>query len=142
MYYLSACNRGNKQHEKQRCYKESKSLIFFFFFWCHQTWPNVSFKSLSFSIYGRLFLVEKWRTLERARRYANKMLLNLDCQDSFLFRRIIWEKFLLPLSAKRYDRNFKCSLFWIYYFLLCHFLMSWSLQDWKHINRYIFHYFL
>ena len=31
------------------------------------------------------FLVAKWETLERARRYYCKNLLNLDCQDSFCF---------------------------------------------------------
>ena len=31
------------------------------------------------------FLVEKWGTLERARRYVCKNLLNLDCLDSIRF---------------------------------------------------------
>ena len=30
-------------------------------------------------------LVQKWRTLERARRHVSKNLLNLDCQDSIRF---------------------------------------------------------
>ena len=31
------------------------------------------------------FLVEKWGTLERARRYVCKNLLNLDCENSIRF---------------------------------------------------------
>ena len=31
------------------------------------------------------FLAEKWRTIERARRYVCKNLLNLDSQDSIRF---------------------------------------------------------
>ena len=31
------------------------------------------------------FLVERWGTLERPRRYAYKKLSNLDCQDSIRF---------------------------------------------------------
>ena len=31
------------------------------------------------------FLVEKWGTIERAKRYACRNLLNLDCQDSIRF---------------------------------------------------------
>ena len=31
------------------------------------------------------FSVEKWRTLERARRHVSKNLLNLNCQDSIRF---------------------------------------------------------
>ena len=31
------------------------------------------------------FLVEKWGTLERERKYVYKNVLNLDCQDSIRF---------------------------------------------------------
>ena len=62
------------------------------------------------------FLAEKWGTLERARRYIYKNLLNLDCHDSIRFgvyqvafkSIIIWGEFSFPFSAKCFDRNFKC----------------------------------
>ena len=39
-------------------------------------------KFVIFSIIIDSFLVEKWRTLERARRYVFKNVLNLDYRDS------------------------------------------------------------
>ena len=64
----------------------------------------------------RFFLVEKWWTLGRWRRYNCKNLFNLDYQDSICFAiyqaaskwRIIYEEF--NFSTKCFDRNFK-SLF-------------------------------
>ena len=37
------------------------------------------------SIFTDQFLAGKWRTIERARRYVYKNLLNLDSQDSIRF---------------------------------------------------------
>ena len=42
-------------------------------------------KFVIFNMITDSFLVEKWGTLERARRYVWKNLLNLDCQDSVRF---------------------------------------------------------
>ena len=64
------------KYKKQMCYKENKSL----FFWRYEKWPNFSFKSLSiFDMVTDPISVEKWGTLERARRYVCKNLLNLNC---------------------------------------------------------------
>ena len=41
--------------------------------------------SFIFNLITDSFLVEKWRILERARRYVWKSVLNLDCQDSIRF---------------------------------------------------------
>ena len=38
-----------------------------------------------FQHFTDFFLVEKWGTLERARKYVFKNLLNLDCQGSIRF---------------------------------------------------------
>ena len=62
-----------------------------------------------------LFLVEKWGTLERAKRYVYKNLLNLNCQDSICFgifkllknKESFGKSFSFPFSAKYFDRNFK-----------------------------------
>ena len=95
--------RLNK-YKKQICHKENKS-----FFLIYEKWPNCSFRSLLFLIYPQIFfLAEKWRTIERARRYVCKNLLNLDSQDSIRFGicqvaykwRIIWEEFLPPIICK------------------------------------------
>ena len=67
-------------------------------------------KFVIFNMITTPFLVEKWGTLERARRYVCKNLLNLDCQDSIRFNiyqvankgRIIWEEFLLPIFCKTF----------------------------------------
>ena len=48
----------------------------------------VKFSLQRFVIFNTItdsFLVEKWGTLERARRYVCKNLLNLDCLDSIRF---------------------------------------------------------
>ena len=94
--------------------KENKSL-----FSCrHEKWPNFSFRGLSFSVWSQIpFLVEKWETLEDARRSAKtnwiyiirivfvlafiKLLIN---EESF------GKSFSFPFSAKYFDRNFKCLL--------------------------------
>ena len=83
------------------------------------------------------FLVEKLGTLEHARRYVCKNVLNLNCQDSicFAFLKLFknaesFEKsFSFPFPAKYFDRKFK-------YFLLIfgHFLMSWSLKIQNSLN--------
>ena len=65
-------------------------------------------KFVIFNIITGFFLLEKRVTLERARRYVWKNLLNLDCQDSIRFGifqvaykwRIIWEEFLYPILCK------------------------------------------
>ena len=63
------------------------------------------------------FLVEKWGTLERARRYVWKNLSNLDCQDSIRFNiyqvaneESFGKSFSFSFSAKYFDRNFQCLL--------------------------------
>ena len=48
----------------------------------------VKFSLQRFVIFNTItdsFLVEKWGTLERARRYVCKNLLNLDCENSIRF---------------------------------------------------------
>ena len=37
------------------------------------------------NIFTDSFLAEKWRAIERARRYVSKNLINLDSQDSIRF---------------------------------------------------------
>ena len=63
------------------CYPENKSLFF-------GVMKMAKFFLRKFSIFIMItdsFLAEKWGTLERARSYVCKNLLNLDCQVSILF---------------------------------------------------------
>ena len=62
-------------------HEENKSL-FFDVLKNGQIFPS---KVYHFLYDKRLFLVEKWGTLERARRYVCKNLSNLDRQDSIRF---------------------------------------------------------
>ena len=137
MYYLSACNRGlfkswycyvlflpfkkfSKYYEKyswlqnsmltnirNKCVLRKINLYFL------TLWKMAKLFLQKFVIFNMItnpFLVEKWGTLERARRYVCKNLLNLDCQDSVCFNiyqvankgRIIWEEFLLPIFCKTF----------------------------------------
>ena len=75
-------------------------------------------KFVTFNMITDSLLVEKWGTLERARRYVCKNLLNVDCQDSIcsaffkLFKNeeSFGKSFSFPFSAKCFERNFKCFL--------------------------------
>ena len=53
------------------------------------------------------------------------------------FEELFGKGFSFPFSAKCFDRNFRC-------FLSCtlHFLNVMKFKDSRHIQRYIFHYFL
>ena len=87
-----------------------------YIFWCHKNGQIFSSKVCHFQYITDSFLVEKWGTLERARRYIWKNLVDLDCQDSIrfgIFKLLIIEKsqgksFSFPFSAKCFDRNFRC----------------------------------
>ena len=89
-------------------------------------------------------LVEKWGTLEHARRCPCKNLLNVDCQDSICFtffklfknEHSFGKSFSFPFSEKCFDRDFKC-------FLSCTlpFLNIIKFEDSKDMKRHIFHYF-
>ena len=62
-------------------YKESKSLFF-------NVMKNSQIFLQKFDIFNMItdsFLVEKWGTLEPARKHVCKNLLNLDCQGSIRF---------------------------------------------------------
>ena len=137
MYYLSACNRGlfkscycyvlflpfkkfSKYYEKYSWFQNSmltnirnkcvlrKINLYFLTLW--KMAKLFLQKFVIFNMITNPFLVEKWGTLERARRYVCKNLLNLDCQDSIRFNiyqvankgRIIWEEFLLPIFCKTF----------------------------------------
>ena len=63
------------------CYRENKSLFFDIIKNGH-IFPS---KVFLFNKITDSFLVEKWGTLECARRYVCKNLLNLDFQDSICF---------------------------------------------------------
>ena len=77
------------------------------------------------------FLVKKWGTLEHARRYVCKNLLNLDCQDSiwFAFFKLLknevsfGKSFSFPFSARYFEKISNVS-----YLVFCRFLMSWMLK--------------
>ena len=67
-------------------YKEIKSLFL-------TSWKMVKFSLQKFDIFNMItdsFLIEKWGTLELARRHVCKNLLNLDCQDRSLINRVPW----------------------------------------------------
>ena len=66
------------KYKKQMCYKEN---LFFFL----TSWKMAKFFLQKFVIFNTIvdsFLEEKQGTVELARRYVCKNLLNLDCQDS------------------------------------------------------------
>ena len=138
MYYLSACNRGLfesyycyvlflpfkkslrhyekyfqfhlyiflkknflvNNYKKQMCYKEKISLLL-------KAWKMAVF-FLHFQYITDSFLVEKWETLERARRYVWKSLSNLDCLDGICFAffklfkngELFGESFSFPIFCK------------------------------------------
>ena len=77
LYILEKSFLVNK-YKNQMCYKENKSL-FFDVMKKGQIFPG---NVCHFQYDYRFFLVEKWGTLERARRYTCRNLLNLDCLDS------------------------------------------------------------
>ena len=89
--------------------------------------PRFPRKYFIFNSITDSFLVEKWGTLERARRYVCKNVLNLNCQDSICFAFLklfknaesFEESFSFPFSTKCFDRKFKCFLL-----IFGHFLMS------------------
>ena len=103
--------------------------------------------------YHFTILVEKQGTLERARRYVCKNLLNLDYQDSIRYDisqvtykwRITWKElflspshFLQNVLIKTSDVCFKKLLNFLS--CICHFLISRSLDNSEHIKRYILLY--
>ena len=100
-------------------------------------------KFVIFSIITDSFLVEKWGTLEHARRYVCKNVLSFDWQDSICFtffklfknQESFGKSFSFSFSA-RFDRNFRC-------FLCCTmpFLNIMKFEDSRHIKRYIFYDF-
>ena len=64
------------------CYMENKSL----FFRRHEKRPNFFLQMFfMFNMITDSFLVKKWEAVERARRYACRNLLNLDCEGSIRF---------------------------------------------------------
>ena len=83
-----------------------------------------------------IFRKGKGGTLAVAKRYKWQNLLNLGCQDSIYFGenhlgRVFFSHFLECVPC--FNKNF-----WIFYLVLCHFLMSWSLEDLKYILKNIF----
>ena len=80
MFYF--CYLKNAYILFEICYKKNKSL----FFWRHEKWLIFSFKYfVIFNMITDPFLVKKLGTLERAKRYVWKRLLDLDCQGSISF---------------------------------------------------------
>ena len=68
------------------CYKENKTLsLYIYFFDVMKNGHIFPLKVSHFQHFTDSFLVEKWGTLERARKYVFKNLLNLDCQGSIRF---------------------------------------------------------
>ena len=132
MYYLYAYNRGliriilqilwkqflipslyifektilvNK-YKKQTYYKKYKSILDVM-----KNGPNLSFQSLSFSIWWQAFFSSEMGNIRTC-----KNLQNLDCQDSnyLVFFKLLkneqsfGKSFSFPSSPKCFDRNFKC----------------------------------
>ena len=95
----------------------------FFFF---TSWKMATFFLQKFVIFNTIpdsFLVEKWGTLERARRYLCKYLLNLDFQDSicFAFFKLLkneesFGEFFFPIFCKLF--GWKLQLFLILSFAI------------------------
>ena len=98
------------------------------------------------------FLVKKGGTLEHARKYVYKnfifivrIVFVLVFIELLINKESFGKSFSFSFAAKYFDRNFKYffeKLSNFLYIVLCHFLISWRLEDSKHIKRYIFHYFL
>ena len=88
-------------------------------------------KFVNFSMIADSFLVEKWGTLEHAKRYVCKNLLNLDCQDSVCFAFSSWLKvnnYLGRVFPSHFLRNLLIEFSNVSYLVLCHFLISRSLK--------------
>ena len=101
--------------------------------------------------------VEKKRCLQekafiRKIRYVCENLLNSYFKDSICFGIFKLYKneesfgnqfsFLLLQNVLTETTMFVLKNIYISYLAFCHFLISWSLEDSKHIKRYIFHFFL
>ena len=71
----------SKKYKKQMCYKE----IYLYFLTSRKMAKFFLQKFVISNMITDYFLVEIWGTLERARRYVCKNLLNLNCQDSIYF---------------------------------------------------------
>ena len=116
------------KYKKQMCYKEN---LFFFL----TSWKMAKFFLQKFFIFNTIvdsFLEEKQGTVELARRYVCKNLLNLDCQDStrcgihqVAYKwRITYEEFLLPIFCKMFDRNFRFLFSKTFKFIILYFVIS------------------
>ena len=154
MYYLSACNRG--PFKSYYCYVlflpfeiclyvveknylltniRNKCVIKRIFFFFLTSWKMAKFFLQKFFIFNTIvdsFLEEKQGTVELARRYVCKNLLNLDCQDStrcgihqVAYKwRITYEEFLLPIFCKMFDRNFRFLFSKTFKFIILYFVIS------------------
>ena len=86
---------------RNKCVIRKKYL----YYWSHEKWPYFFF---IFNMITDSFLVEKWETLERARRYVWKSLSNLDCLDGICFAffklfkngELFGESFSFPIFCK------------------------------------------
>ena len=99
---------------RKTCVKRKINLYFL------TSWKMVKFFLQKFVIFNTItdsFLVEKWWTLERARRYVCKNLLNLYCLGSIRFGifqvaynwgKSFGKSFYFLFSAKCFDNSFKC----------------------------------
>ena len=92
------------KYKKQTCCNKKISLLL-------KSWKMGIFflqKVVIFNMITDSFLVEKWETLERARRYVWKSLSNLDCLDGICFAffklfkngELFGESFSFPIFCK------------------------------------------
>ena len=135
MYDLSACNR--------RLFKTYYCFVLFLLF---KSFFKYYEKYFWFHLYlfEKTFLVNKYNKKCVIRRimYFCKNLLNLDCRDSIRFGICKMKGHLGRVSPSHFLQNVLIEIscvcskkFCNSYCVLCHFLISWSLEYSKHINR-------
>ena len=96
------------------------------------SWKMVIFFLQKFIILNMItdfLLVEKWRTLEHAKRYVCKNFLKLDCRDIICFAFCLKMKNHLGRVFLSHSlQNVLIETSNVSYFVLCHFLTSWRLK--------------
>ena len=95
----------HKMIDQSICYKKNKSL----FFWRHKTWPNVSFKCLSFSKSNRFIFSREIRNIRSCKEVGLQKLIKFRLSGWYLFLtffklknlwRIYWGEFVFPIFGE------------------------------------------
>ena len=154
MYYLSACNRG--LFKSCYCYvlflPFEKSLEYYekYFWFQNSVLTNIRNKCVRRKINFYFFELMKNGQFFPSKvshfQYDHIFVFSRETGNIITCKKVPLQK--LPFSSFHFLQNILIETsnvcfknFQFSYIVLCHFLISWRLEDSKHIKRYIFHYF-